>query len=74
VLLEVESRNHIAPGIVQGPSRFPPKFDINTEKFLEEGDRLTDPNPGTFMSLFTALFLLNSPSDLLGVEDSGGCS
>ena len=73
-LLEIESRNRIAPSVVQGLGRFLPKLDVNTGRTLEEEDVLTDPNPGTVMSFLTALFLLISSSDCLDVEDSGGCT
>ena len=74
MLLELESRDNIAPDVVQGLSGFPPKFDINTERIPEEEAGPRDPKLETAMGFLTALFLLSSSSDLLDVEDSGGFS
>jgi hypothetical protein len=66
MLLEVESRERVAPSVVQSLSRFLSKFDISTGKIWEEEAGLTDPNPGTVMSFLIASFLLRGSSDLLG--------
>ena len=39
ILLQVESRDTITPGIVQSPGNFFPTVDINTDRIREEGDR-----------------------------------
>ena len=39
ILLQVESRDTITPGIIQSPGDFFPKVDINTDRIREEGDR-----------------------------------
>jgi hypothetical protein len=64
MLLELESRDHIAPDVVQGLSGSPPKFDTNTERIPEEEAGPTDPKLETAMGFLTGLFLLNSSSGL----------
>jgi hypothetical protein len=64
MLLELESRDDIAPNVVRGLSGFHPKFDINTKRIPEEEAGPTDPELETTMGFLTALFLLNSSSGL----------
>jgi hypothetical protein len=73
MLLEVESCERVAPSAVQGPGRFPPKFEINKERIWKEEAELEYLNPGVVINFLTALFLSSGSSDLSGIKDSGGC-